>query len=227
MPLNPPVRLAQHAGHRVVTGPAAEPVTLAEMQALLRNPPSDENAFISLCITEARAVFETITNIACINQTWKLTLDRWPGGPEPWWDGTRELPVTELYTQRGAPRHVLLPKYPLSSVSSVTTYDTADASTSVTVNNVFFTDTASYPGRLCLRSGQVWPIALRDHNSIEIQYVAGFGSAESDVPAVLKRAIQQMAAYLYDNRGTGCSPEAIITGSGALQIAAEYVTVRI
>lgn len=225
MPLRPTHRLAPHSGHRLVTAPAAEPITRDEVRTLLRDPPTDENGFIDTCLIEARQIFEALTGIACINQTWKLTLDAWPGGGERWWDGYRELPVTELY--RGGLDFVQLPRYPLSSVSAVTTYDLDDAATSVVVADVFLTDTASFPGRLVLRSGQTWPIALRDRNAIEITYVAGFGATAADVPESIRRAIRQVAAYLFDNRGSGCSPAKIISATGALQIASEYVTVRL
>lgn len=225
MALRAPKRLAPHQGHRLITGPTGYPVTMQEMLQLLRDPPDDEYLFIAECVKEATRLFEGLTGIACLNQTWRLTLDNWPGGGERWWDGYRQLPVTEL--QRGEQDYVVLPRYPLGSVSAVTTYDLSGVATSVTVADVFFTDSASFPGRLVLQPGQTWPIALRDRNAIEITYVAGFGATAADVPEPVRRAIRQVAAYLFDNRGSGCSPEKIISSTGVLQIASEYVTVRL
>ena len=80
MALRPTLKLTQPQGHRLVTAPAAEPVTLEAVRTLLREPPTAENDFITSCITQARILFEGTTGIACINQTWKLTLNNWPGG---------------------------------------------------------------------------------------------------------------------------------------------------
>lgn len=226
MSLRPVVRLTQHRANRLTAGPASEPIVLAAMREFLRDPPTEENDFIENCITEARAMFEAATGLACINQSWKMQLDHWPGGREPWWDGMREMPITELRTG-GGPRHVIPPRYPLSSVTSIKTYDEADNETAVTVATVFFVDTESMPGRIALRPGQTWPIALRETNAVEINYIAGFGANAAAVPDTIKRAIKSLAGFLYENRGTGCSPQAALTGSGALQIAAEYVIVRI
>lgn len=225
MPLRPTRRLAPHAGHRLVTAPAVEPVTRDELRTLLRDPPTEENGFIDTCLPEARQIFEAITGLACINQTWRLTLDAWPGGREAWQDGYRELPVSEL--NRGMIDYVTLPRYPLSSVTGIQTYDMDNTPAAVAVSDVFYLDLASFPGRLILQDGQTWPVALRNRNAIEITYVAGFGANAAAVPATIKRAILQIAAYLFDNRGSGCSPEKIISSTGALQIASEYVMVRL
>lgn len=219
-------RLTQHSGHRLVTGPAAEPVTLAQVRTLLREPPTEDDDFISLCITQAREVFEATTGLACITQTWKLTLDAWPGQTDyDWWDGFEQLPVSELH--RTALDYVPLPRYPLQQVSGLTTYDLSNQATAVTVADVFYTDTASFPGRLLLNADATWPTALRDRAAIELTYVAGFGASADDVPPSIKRAIQQIAGYMYENRGSGCSAQFALRQTGALQIASEYVTIRL
>lgn len=228
MALRPAYRLTQHQGHRLVTGPAAEPVTLAEVRTLLRDPPAADDDFIEDCITQARMMFEAATGIACINQTWKLTLNDWPGNvPEPTVSGYVEMPTTELYSGTATRDYVELPRYPLSSVSGINVYDENDSATAVTVNTVFFSDTQSFPGRLVLRFGQTWPVNTRRANGVEITYVAGFGADATTVPETIKLAIQRMAGYLYENRGDGCSATAVFSGTGALQIAAEYVNVRL
>lgn len=219
-------RLTQHSGHRLVTAPSVEPVTLEELRALLGEPDPADDEFLISGITQAREVFEATTGLACINQTWKMTLDAWPGATtEPWWAGFEQLPVSELH--RASIDYVPLPRYPLSSVTGLTTYDLSNQATAVTVANVFYTDTASFPGRLVLNAGETWPTALRDRAAIEITYVAGFGSSAEDVPPSVKRAILQVAGYMYENRGSGCSAQFAIRQTGALQIASEYVNIRL
>jgi len=219
--------LQQHKAHRIVTEPAVEPITLAEVRTLLREPPTDDDAFITLCIAQARSIFESVTGIACIDQVWKLTLDQWPNGREAWWDGERSMPITELYGGCGSKFAVTLPRFPLQTVDSVSTYDLTDTATATTVADVFYTDAASFPGRLVLRYGYSWPTALRRANGIEIQYTAGFGSSADDVPADIKRAIQQVAGYLYEHRGEGCTPSNALQKSGALMLASAYVSIKL
>lgn len=226
MALTPVHRLTRHVGHRLETAAAADPITRDEIRTLLRDPPTAENDFIDLCLAEAVVMFEAATGIAAINQSWKLTLDHWPRGREAWWNGVVEAPISEIYTGRG-PNYVSLPRYPLQSITSLTTYDESNSSTSVTVGDYFYVDSASFPGRMVLNNSDAWPTALRNRNAIEIIYVAGFGATASDVPVVIKRAMQSLAAYLWHNRGDGCSSAQALAGSGALNIAAEYVTLRI
>lgn len=227
MALRPRKRLAQNYGHRRKTAPAEEPVTLAEMQTLLRDPPAEETGFINLCIEQARSMFEAVTGIACITQVWTLVLDDWYEREDDWWDGVRQLPVSELGATGRLRRYIEMPRYPLQSVDSLLTYAADDTTTSVTITDVFVVDTETFPGRLALRSGATWPVVGRLTNGVEIEYTAGFGDTAVDVPETIKRAIQQLAAFLYENRGDGCTPTAALRGSGALQIAAEYVTLRV
>ena len=49
--------------------------------------------------------------------------------------------------------------------------------------------------------GQSWPTGLRAANGIEIQYVAGYGSNDTDVPEPLRLAIMQIITFNYENRG--------------------------
>lgn len=226
MALRPKKRLTQESGHRLVTAPAVEPITLEQVRVLLREPPSEDDDFIEECITQAREVFEATTGIACITQTWRLTLNDWPGASrEPWWNGVEQLPRSELY--RSGVDYIPMPRYPLQSLDTVTTYDLDNSGTVIDESVVFFVDDSTYPGRVVLNAGETWPTALRDRAAIELVYSAGFGDAAADVPFTIKRAIQQVAGYLYENRGTGCSAQFALTQTGALQIASEYTLVRL
>ena len=226
MALRPRKRLAQESGHRLVTAPSEEPVTLAQVRTLLREPPTEDDDFIEECITQAREVFEATTGIACITQTWRLTLDDWPGGSrEPWWNGVEQLPRSEL--RRSGVDYIPMPRYPLQTLDTVTTYDLDNSGTVIDESAVFFVDDSTYPGRVVLNAGETWPTALRDRAAIELVYTAGFGDAAADVPFTIKRAIQQVAGYLYENRGTGCSAQFALAQTGALQLASEYTLVRL
>lgn len=226
MALIPRTNLSKPFGHRLVVAPTVEPVSLAEVRDLLRDPPVSDNSFISQCIVDAREVLESLTGLACITQTWKLTLDNWPNNRRtPWWDGVREMPVTELSS--GGIDYVKLPRYPARDISELKTYDLSNDATTVSWSDHFFLDTESYPGRLVLSAGGTWPIALRDQNAVEITYVAGFGDVATAVPGPIRRAIAQTAGYLYENRGTGCSASFSLSQSGALQLISQYTRARL
>jgi uncharacterized phiE125 gp8 family phage protein len=226
MSLRPAVPLYQQRGSVLVTAPATEPVTAGELRTHLRVdatelPDGEANALIA----EARQMIEQITGLAFISQSWRLSIDRWPGGQEAWWDGVRQMSINQLY----APSYITsveLPRWPLASVTSVTVYDEDSNSSAVTVGTTFDVDTYQTPGRMTLKRGSTWPIALRANNAIEIIYVAGYANAAA-VPAILKRAIKQLAAFLYTNRGDVCEPADAMEKSGANQILALYRPMRV
>lgn len=224
MSLRAPISLAQHRGSVLVTAPTAEPVTPAELWAHLRAD-SSEFPEASTYITDARQEIENRSGVAMLTQTWRMALDRWPTGGEAWWDGVREGSVSDLYGSNTR-RSVELPKWPLASITSVTVYDEASNASTVTVGDVFDVDLYRRPGRMTLKRGSTWPVALRGSNAIEIVYVAGYTSA-ANVPGPMKRAIRQLAAYMYSHRGDDCTPEESYVISGAEAIMAAYKPARL
>lgn len=225
MSLRTPVIMNQYRGSVLVTGPAIEPVTLSEIKRHMRVDDGAEDQYIFDAIAEARQEIEDQSGLALITQSWRLTLDHWPRQREEWWDGVRQSSITELYGPQSY-ASLILPRYPLQSITSVTVYDEASNSESVVVADVFDVDTYQRPGRMRLKSGATWPIALRPTNAIEIVYVAGFGAAGSTVPAPIKRAIRNMATYLYEHRGD-CGSEDAYYASGADKIIAKYRPAKI
>lgn len=215
--LRQPIKLTQHHGLEIVTAPTSEPVTVADMREHLRVGEEVTTGYLQDLIAEARQHIEDMTNLAMITQSWKVVLDRWPSSSESWWDGVRDGAISSL---QGTMDTIELPRYPLSSITSVTVYDEDGNSTAVTVASTFDVDTVSKKGRMTLQRGASWPVALRANNAIEIEFVAGYGAATA-VPAPLKRAIKQMAAYLYRNRGD-CDPGDAYKDSGAKSAVDAY-----
>lgn len=213
-----------YRGNRLDTAPAVEPVTAAELRTYLRLGTSFTDAMADDLIEEARQYIEDISGLALITQSWQLTLDRWPNAGEPWWNGTRQGHANMLNQGAGS---VQLPRYPLQSITSATTYDEDSNSTAVTVASVFDVDTQQMPGRMTLQRSAVWPTALRASNAIEVVYVAGYGDAGSDVPAPLKRAVKQLAGYLYAHRGDGCDVGDAYAKSGAAGIVGRYKVIKV
>lgn len=226
MTLRPAIPLYQQRGSVIVTAPASEPVTASELRSHLRAdstelPDADANALI----TDARQMIEDETGLAFITQSWRLSIDRWPGGAEAWWDGVRQMAISELYAPN-AMTSVMLPRWPLASITSVTVYDEDSNSQAVVVANTFDVDTYQVPGRMTLKRGSTWPISLRANNAIQIVYVAGYVNAAA-VPAPMKRALKNLAAFLYTNRGDSCSPADAMDKSGASELFSIYKPMRV
>lgn len=241
MALRPAVPLHQHRANRLVTAPAVEPVTAAQLRTHLvlaeaELPDAEANELIA----EARQAIEDHAGLAFISQTWRLSLDRWPGRPEAWWDGVQQTAISELYAP-DARAAVELARSPLQSVPRMTTYDEAGAATvyaavpavvldgpaQIELATVVDVDTYSTPGRITLRAGATWPIATRANNAIEVLYVAGYGDTAADVPATMRRAIRLMASKMHAERGDGCSVADAYADSGAKALIDTYRNVRI
>lgn len=225
MALRPNIPLQQYRGHVRVSGPAVEPVTADDLRAqLFESGDTLPDAVANDLIAQAREMIEEYNGLALITQEWRLALDHWPSGRQLWWDGVRHGAIADLYAPNSM-RAVELPRYPLQSVNSVTVYDEASNAAAIVVASTFDVDLYRRPGRMVLRDGATWPIALRAANAIEVVYTAGFGATGSLVPATLRRAVKQVAAYLYTHNGDGCAVDDAM--AGARQMLDAYAVKRL
>ena len=181
--------------HLVETSPpATDPLTLDEVKNFLRVDANSDDALITSLITAARLFCEGNTGRSLITRSYSLFLDSWP-----------ELRVIEL------------PYPPLLSVTQVNVY--AVDNSFVTLDPVnYYVDTAG--GRIVLADSAVRPLPGRIANGIEIQFTAGYGVTENDVPALLRQGMLQLIAHLYEHRGD--SPDQALRASGAVAIFQPY-----
>ena len=163
----------------LVTGPASEPVSLAEAKAHLRVDHDDEDALIGRLVTAARETAERLTGRAFIAQSWRLWCDRWPAR---------------------IPRALSIPKPPLISATSVAAYDRSGAATTLS-SDAYIVDSAAAPGRIVLKDTAVLPVDLRQANAIAVTFQAGYGANASDVPAAIRAGVLSLVAHLYEARG--------------------------
>lgn len=222
MSLRDAPKMNQMRGHVLTSAPAAEPVSVDEMRAQLLIDGTADDALLAGYITEARQEIEDTFSIAMVEQSWRIVLDNWPNGSGQWWDGTREGAVSEIYAN-GATAWVEAPRWPLVTIDAVSVFSESGVETAVTVADTFDVDVYRQPGRMALKRGQTWPIAMRAVNAIQIDYTAGFAS----VPAPIKRAIKAMVAHMYSHRGDGCTATDAMTDSGAAAIMAKYKVARL
>ena len=159
---------------KVTTVPIIEPVTLAEAKLHLRVVDDEEDNLIASLIKAAREWCEGFQNRAFITQTITLTLDKFP----------------KVFT---------VPQPPLISVTSIKYIDTAGVQ-QILSDSVYDIDSQDEPGRIALAHNQSWPNLRGDINSVEVVYVAGYGTTADSVPERVKAAIKLLVGHLYEHR---------------------------
>ena len=160
-------------GFRVITPPAAEPITLEEAKAHLRVVEPDEDALISLYIAAARGMLEQRTNRRLMAQTIEFT--------------TAGL------------RAFVVPTAPLIALGEVTYTDSTGAP-QVLDPTVLYVDTYVEPAAGVLAWGQSWPEVQAGAPAI-VRAIVGYPSADA-VPAELKSWMLLAIGALYDNRAS-------------------------
>jgi hypothetical protein len=183
------------AGYNITTQPATEPVSLAEAKDFLRIEDRVDERIINMMIKSAREWAENYTGRSFINRTVTLYLD-WVRDLEEnllegWYDGA-DIPRKR--------RYIPMPIGPVHSVTSFKTYDDNDVGTVFSPDN-YYVNTSDPIGKINLRDGASWITNLRKQNGIEIIYVAGYGTNQSDVPESIRLAMLQYMAFNYENRG--------------------------
>jgi len=185
--------------NEVISG--TEPVTAAQLAASLYVTDPAQNAKLENLIIVARQQIESHCRIAIVKRTYTMFMDGFGYGyrrdRQEWWNGVREAPISELHC---VPREIYLGYPPLRSVTSVSTFNDADEET-VFAAGGYYVDNASMrqQGRVVLRQGGIWPVALRVANSVKVVFVAGYD--DGSVPAEIKQAIIGVASWLYANPG--------------------------
>lgn len=180
---------------KVTTQPAIEPLAVTDAKAFLRIDSTAEDDLIAELIAAAREFCEEYTRRKFISTGCTLTLDRFPySHNEKWWDGVREIAMSEL---RGACDYIKLPFAPVVSVASLTSYD-VDNTSAVFDSSNYSVDTVG--SRIYLNQNSQWPSNIRDFNAVSIVYTAGYGATPADVPSAIRHAIKLTVAAMYDNR---------------------------
>ncbi|MPZ55025.1 MAG: hypothetical protein GEU91_00740 [Rhizobiales bacterium] len=178
----------------LLTGPAAEPLSLDEAKAYLRVAHDDDDDLIAALIDGARHHVEARTRRALITQTWRINCDAWPA------DG----------------RIAVLPA-PLRELAAARVYDEAGEAQAIDLQ-AFVVDTISVPGVVSFAPWSV-PGPGREQGGIELDMIVGYGDAAGDVPTPLRLAIRLLLAHWYENRGIVTAGAAPLPASVAEVIA--------
>ena len=156
-----------------VTAPSVEPIALSEAKAFLRIDHSTQDTLIAELIKAARQRVENDTGRSLINTTWDLWFDAFP-----------------------AERAITVARLPLVSVTHVKSYDDDDTEATF-ASSSYLVDVIQ--GRVALNDNKDWPDDLRQFNSGVIRFVAGFGTAATDVPQPLRLACYQLLTNFYEH----------------------------
>lgn len=163
----------------LIEAPASEPLTFAEVNAQRNfSIPDDQQAFTESLISMAREFLEDDLGIALLPQARQQVMDLFPCDN----------------------RLISVLRPPLQGVDWIKYTDYTGEVTNTLARSAYIVDTDSYPGRIALNYGQIWPaVTLRPVNGVRIQIRCGFRSA-ADVPAKLKHAMYLTIGSLYENR---------------------------
>lgn len=164
----------------LVTGPEIEPISIGDVCNHSRIDIGDDDALIELLINAAREQAESITNRALITQTWKLTLDVFPG------NGYGKIKI---------------PKPPLQSIDSVTYLDTDGELQSLTdspTSNWILE--AGEPTIMVPDYDVTWPSTYDVPDAVNITFTCGYGDAAEDVPAAIRQWMMVYVAGMYEYR---------------------------
>lgn len=174
------------------SGPAVEPVTVAEAKAHLRVDISDDDAYIGTLITAAREWVEAYLDRTLVNTQWVMRLDSFP-------IGDIELPRPPMVSS--------------GTATSVTmTYAYSGSVTAVLSSSVYRVDRNSTPGVVRPLYNSQWPPHVNDANAVAVTWWAGYGSSGSSVPASIRHAMLMLIGFWYENRG------AVLVGSISKQL---------
>ena len=160
----------------LVTAATVWPVTTDEVNEQLRIDSSDDAQLINRLIAAATSYVDGLGVLggAMVSQTWRQVVQN-PGSK------------------------VDLRMHPVQSLSAVKYYDTSGAPQTDTVENyqLIGGDNWAYVEP---KTGNAWPTAYDRPDAIQIEFVAGYGAAATDVPDGIRHALMMLIAHWYEHR---------------------------
>lgn len=207
---------------KVTTAPASEPVSLAELKLSLRITDTAQDSLLTQYISDARDMAERYTGRKFMEQTITSYTDAWREAGGEWWSGWRQGHVGYIGQSQKA---ICFDWAPAISITSVVTIDSSNSETAYSSANYYLENFDNdKPSVLRFNDGASLPADLRDENAWKIVWKAGYGTATTDVPASIRRAILMLAGHLYENRGD-CQGE-LCGVTGAYSMLNPYKIIR-
>jgi uncharacterized phiE125 gp8 family phage protein len=170
----------------LVSGPAMEPLSVAETKIYLRQDHAEDDALIATLIAAARSHVESVTRKAMITQQWKWIGDVWPV------------------------EGINLPIAPFQALEGISLFEADGAELNWPLAEVEQNRQSGKCSIYLAPTSSVMP-RLRDFDAVEISYRTGFGDAATDVPEDLRLAMLRLIGHWYEHREA-----VLMAGSGAV-----------
>jgi len=181
---------------KLVTAPAKEPVSLAEVKLDRGMDLADAtfNTSLELLITAARRWCEHFTSRCLIEQVWDMLL---PNG----------FPVTNRVAMLLDPYEIRIPRAPLKATAGIThvKYQKTDGTQDTVLATDYVVGARSEPAIVAPAYGKSWP-STRDYIDasgnypVEVRFIAGYGAAASAVPEDIRKAMLLLIGHWHENR---------------------------
>jgi uncharacterized phiE125 gp8 family phage protein len=174
---------------KILARGTSEPVTLAEAKLHLRVDLSNDDALITAMISAAREMVERYTSRTLIYTAYRLTMDNWPYDIE-----LPRSPAIEAAANLVTGIAYITPRiryYDGDGNQQTMTYAAGDFEVLLDNN----------PPLLVLPPSGIWPVTYPlQRGAIEIDWIAGYGSASTGIPELLRLAIMMLVAHWYEHR---------------------------
>ena len=157
------------------TPPAGLAVSLAHTKEHLRVTHANDDAMITRLIGAATEDVQRYLNRQLVDATITYFQDQFPS----------------------AGCLLVLPLPPFKAISEIR-YLPADGSAQATFDiSKLVQSTSAEPGTIIPKNGEEWPAVLEQRDAIEIDFTAGYGAADTDVPDVIRTAIMARVHDVY------------------------------
>ena len=162
---------------KLITPPAALPVSLADAKGHLRVDVPDDDALITAMLGAAAQMAEQATGRALMPQTWQIGLDAFPRAFE-------------------------LTRVPAASITSLVYADPTGTDQTLGTMNYTLNNSDDFGVAVVVPSyGNAWPATRCQPSAVRLTYVAGYADAAS-VPESIKSWIKLQVGAMYENRST-------------------------
>ncbi len=159
---------------KILTAATVEPVTVAEVKIQLRETGTSFDTMIGTFITAARESIEGILGRTFTHTTYQLFYNEFP-------------------------KVIELPMPPYKSPVTHIKYIDTDGAQQTLSSALYQTDLVSEPGRIIPAYSKTWPSTRNDLNAVEIQYIAGYGAAATDIPQPIRQLVTGIAVDLFEH----------------------------
>jgi uncharacterized phiE125 gp8 family phage protein len=163
-------------GLTLLTPPTTEPMSVEEVKVHLRESGTSQDSLIQSLIIASRDYGERFTRRAFAKQTWRLSIDEFPG------NGVIRLPMP-----------------PLLAVNSVKYTDLSGAEVTLDPSK-YLVDLGSLPGKIDRPYLVVWPLTLCQANAVRIEFDCGYSDSPAAIPEGLKAAMKLLIGNWYEQR---------------------------